>query len=308
MKRDEHAKLADPVGLYVRTRWGLNHWTSTGRAGPRGPGRGRFCIIYSFPAQRLTASRDSISSVDATHIGPKPDSGFLRDRLASELKMHVLIVEDNRALADLLLKGLASRGHHADVSATGVQGLSRARRQIYDALILDLTLPDLDGLEIAARLRSEGNQVPILMLTARDTLDDRLTGFGMGADDYLIKPVAFEEVLARLQAVTRRGPLRDTHYLVVGDLSLDRDAHEVHRSGRAVHLSEKEFALLEYLMQHPGRPLSKARILERVWGHPYDSFANVVEVTVGRLRKALGDSSQEPLIQTVRGVGYRLRS
>lgn len=222
--------------------------------------------------------------------------------------MHVLIIEDNEALSDLLAKGLTSHGHHVDVCATGEAGLERARHQIYDALVLDLSLPGLDGIEISARLRAEANQVPILMLTARDTLDDRLVGFGMGADDYLIKPAAFEEVLARLEAVTRRGPLRDTNHLNVGDLELDRDAHEVRRSGRSIHLSEKEFALLEYLMQHPGRPLSKARILERVWGHSYDSFANVVEVTIGRLRRALGDNGEESLIQTIRGVGYRLRA
>ncbi len=222
--------------------------------------------------------------------------------------MHVLVVEDDRALGDLLRRGLTQELHVVDVAHDGQDGLERAESGAYDALILDLMLPRLDGLEIARGLRADNNRVPILMLTARDALHDRLRGFDAGADDYLSKPFAFQELLARLRAITRRvgAPVEDDR-LVVGDLVLDRRAHEVTRAGQPLDLSPKEFALLEYLMRHPGQVLSRTLILERVWDYSFDSFANVVDATIRRLRRAVDEGFERPLIHTVRGVGYKIK-
>src|SRR5579872_3220818 len=157
--------------------------------------------------------------------------------------MHLLVVEDNRSLAGLLRKGLEEERNVVDVAATGEEGLFLAETGAYDAIILDLMLPDLDGLDVARQLRTEKNAVPILMLTARDTLSDRLRGFDQGADDYLTKPFAFQELLARLRAITRRGPVLRDDVLTVGDLTLDPRSHEVTRAGRRIHLTNKEYAL-----------------------------------------------------------------
>ncbi|HEX6509094.1 MAG TPA: response regulator transcription factor [Chloroflexota bacterium] len=222
--------------------------------------------------------------------------------------MRLLVVEDNEALAALLRKGLIAEHHDVDVSTTGLGGLERAERGTYDAMILDVTLPDLDGLEVTHLLRRSKHGVPILMLTARDTLRDRLRGFEVGADDYLVKPFAFEELLARLRAITRRGKAQDDDRLAVGDLVMDRHAHEVTRGGRPLHLSQKEYALLEYLMQHPGQVLSRTMILERVWDYAFDAIGNVVDVTISRLRQAVDGEFDVPLIHTVRGVGYKIKA
>jgi DNA-binding response OmpR family regulator len=223
--------------------------------------------------------------------------------------MHLLVVEDDRSLADLLRRGLTQERHVVDVAHDGDEGLERAESGAYDALILDVMLPGLDGLELARRLRAEHLSVPILMLTARDALHDRLRGFDAGADDYLPKPFAFEELLARLRAITRRAGLApEDDRLVVGDLALDRRAHEVTRAGRPIDLSPKEYALLEYLMRHPGQVLSRTLILERVWDYGFDSFANVVDATIRRLRKAVDEGFDTPLIHTVRGVGYKIKA
>ncbi len=223
--------------------------------------------------------------------------------------MHLLVVEDDRSLADLVRRGLAQERHVVDVAHDGAEGLERAESGVYDALILDLMLPGLGGLDIARRLRADTNRVPILMLTARDALHDRLKG----ADDYLPKPFAFEELLARLRAITRRagngaGAAPESERLVVGDLVLDLRAHEATRAGRSLELSPKEFALLEYLMCHPGQVMSRTLILERVWDYGFDSFANVVDATVRRLRKVVDEGYDTPLIHTVRGVGYKIKA
>jgi DNA-binding response OmpR family regulator len=222
--------------------------------------------------------------------------------------MHLLIVEDSRPLADLLRKGLEEERNVVEVATTGEDGLYRAEGGTYDAVILDLMLPDLDGLEIARRLRTQKNAVPILMLTARDALSDRLRGFEEGADDYLTKPFAFQELLARLRAVTRRGPVLRDDTLTVDELVLDRRSHEVARAGQRLHLTPKEYALLEYLMERPGRVLSRTLILERVWDYAFSSFGNVVDVTVRRLRKVVDEGYEKQLIQTVRGVGYKIQA
>ncbi len=227
--------------------------------------------------------------------------------------MHLLVVEDDRALADLVRRGLTQEFHVVDVAHDGTEGLERAESGVYDALVLDLMLPGLDGLAIARRLRADDNRVPILMLTARDALHDRLKGFDAGADDYLPKPFAFEELLARLRAITRRAgggasATPESERLVVGDLVLDLRAHEAARAGQALELSPKEFALLEYLMRHPGQVMSRTLILERVWDYGFDSFANVVDATVRRLRKVVDEGYDTPLIHTVRGVGYKIKA
>ena len=227
--------------------------------------------------------------------------------------MHLLVVEDDRALADLVRRGLTQERHVVDVAHDGTAGWERAASGAYDALILDLMLPGRDGLDIARRLRADDNQVPILMLTARDALHDRLTGFDAGADDYLSKPFAFEELLARLRAITRRASgggdgAPESERLVIGDLVLDLRAHEATRAGRSLELSPKEFALLEYLMRHPGQVMSRTLILERVWDYGFDSFANVVDATVRRLRKVVDEGYDAPLIHTVRGVGYKIKA
>jgi DNA-binding response OmpR family regulator len=222
--------------------------------------------------------------------------------------MRLLVVEDDRALADLLRRGLTQERHTVDVLHEGGEALEWASSGTYDALVLDVMLPVRDGLEIARRLRADHVDVPILMLTARDALHDRLSGFDAGADDYLCKPFAFEELLARLRAITRRSHAHvDEDRLVVGDLVLDRRSYEVTRAGQPITLTPKEFALLEYLMRHPGQVLSRTLILERVWDYGFASFANVVDATIRRLRKAVDEGYPRPLIHTVRGVGYKIK-
>jgi DNA-binding response OmpR family regulator len=223
--------------------------------------------------------------------------------------MRLLVVEDDRSLAELLRRGLTQERHTVDAVFDGREGLDRALNGEYDAVILDVMLPGMDGLEIARRMREEQLTEPVLKLTARETLHDRLRGFDVGADDYLTKPFAFEELLARLRAITRRGGRRtDEDRLVVGDLVLDRVAHEVQRGGSPIALSPKEFALLEYLMRHPGQVLSRTMIMERVWDYGFGSFANVVDATIRRLRKAVDEDFEQQLIQTVRGVGYKIKA
>lgn len=223
--------------------------------------------------------------------------------------MRLLLVEDDRSLADAVRRGLSQEGHVIDVVHDGSEGLDLAESGVHDAVILDVMLPALDGITVARRLREEGSHIPILMLTARDALPDRISGFDAGADDYLTKPFAFEELLARLRAITRRGgtPIADEQ-LVVGDLVMDTRSREVTRAGTVIDLPPREYALLEYLMRHPGQALSRTMILDRVWEYGFDSFANVVDAAILRLRKAVDEGYDQQLIQTVRGVGYRIKA
>lgn len=223
--------------------------------------------------------------------------------------MRLLVVEDDPSLAEALRRGLTQEGHVVDVVHDGSEGLDMAESGVHDAVVLDIMLPRMDGISVTQRLREEHNNVPILMLTARDALSDRIKGFDVGADDYLTKPFAFEELLARLRAITRRGaaPVGDDN-LVVGDLVIDTRAREVARAGNLIDLSPREYALLEYLMRHPGQALSRTVILDRVWEYGFDSFANVVDATILRLRKAVDEGYDRQLIQTVRGVGYRIKA
>jgi len=223
--------------------------------------------------------------------------------------MRLLVVEDDQSLADALRRGLTQEGHVVDVVHDGEEGLDLAESGTHDAVILDVMLPGLDGMTVARRLREENIHVPILMLTARDALPDRISGFDAGADDYLTKPFAFEELLARLRSITRRGtgPIAEER-LVVGDLVMDTRSREVIRAGQVIDLPPREYALLEYLMRHPGQALSRTMILDRVWEYGFDSFANVVDAAILRLRKAVDEGFDQQLIQTVRGVGYRIKA
>ena len=222
--------------------------------------------------------------------------------------MRLLIVEDDRALAGLLQRTLQREKHVVDLAHDGVDGLERAESGIYDVVILDLLLPGLHGLDVARRLRGGDISTPILMLTARDAIDDRVRGLDAGADDYLVKPFAVEELLARLRALGRRGSTPpEPDVLTVADLVLDRRAHEVRRGTALIALAPKEYALLEYLMRHPGQALSRTILLERVWHYDFDSMANVVDAAILRLRKAIDEGQERPLIHTVRGVGYTIR-
>ena len=223
--------------------------------------------------------------------------------------MRLLVVEDDRSLAEALRRGLSQEGHVVDVVNDGAEGLDLAESGLHDAVILDGMLPGLDGMAVVRQLREDGVSVPVLMLTARDALSDRLSGFNAGADDYLTKPFAFEELLARLRSLTRRaGTLIENEQLVVGDLVMDTRAREVSRGGKGIDLPPREYALLEYLMRHPGQALSRTMILERVWEYGFDSFANVVDATILRLRRSVDEGYETPLIHTVRGVGYRIKA
>jgi DNA-binding response OmpR family regulator len=223
--------------------------------------------------------------------------------------MRLLVVEDDESLSQALKHGLTQEGHVVDVANNGVDGLDLAESGLYTAVILDVMLPGQDGITVARRIREDGIDVPVLMLTAKTTLSDRLTGFDSGADDYLTKPFAFQELLARLRAITRRGglPIADER-LVVGDLVLDTRAHEVTRGGKVIDLRPKEYALLEYLMRNKGQALGRMMILENVWEYGFEAFANVVDTTILRLRKAVDEGFDKELIQTVRGVGYRIKA
>jgi len=223
--------------------------------------------------------------------------------------MRLLVVEDDRSLAEALRRGLSQEGHVVDIVHDGAEGLDLAESGLHDAVILDGMLPGLDGMAVVRQLREDKVPVPVLMLTARDALSDRLSGFNAGADDYLTKPFAFEELLARLRSLTRRaGTVIDNEQLVVGDLVMDTRAREVTRGGKGIDLPPREYALLEYLMRHPGQALSRTMILERVWEYGFDSFANVVDATILRLRRAIDGGYETPLIHTVRGVGYRIKA
>ena len=222
--------------------------------------------------------------------------------------MHVLVAEDDDVIADFVSQGLREAGYAVDVAATGPDALRKAIDGGYDAAVVDVMLPGLDGLSVIEQLRAKQNRTPVLILSARHTVDDRVKGLQAGGDDYLTKPFAFAELLARLQALLRRsaGAAEPTR-LVVGDLSLDLLSRKVERAGKAIDLRPREFALLEYLMRHPGRVLSKTMILSHVWGYSFDPGTNVVDVLVSRLRDQVDEGFPTRMIHTVRGAGYVLK-
>lgn len=222
--------------------------------------------------------------------------------------VRVLVVEDELKLASLLRRGLAEEGHAADVARTGDDALWMAAAVEYDAVVLDVMLPGPDGFEVCRRLRERGVWSPVLMLTARDSVDDRVAGLDSGADDYLPKPFSFAELLARLRALTRRGAVERPAVLEVGDLRIDPATRQAWRGETEVHLSAKEFSLLETFMRRPGQVLSRYQLLEHSWDYGYEVRSNVVDVYVRYLREKIDRPFGRESLETVRGVGYRLQS
>jgi two-component system, OmpR family, response regulator len=221
--------------------------------------------------------------------------------------MRALVVEDESKMAALLRRGLQEEGFAVDIAANGEDGSWMGAENDYDVILLDVMLPDVDGFEVCRRLRAADRWAPILMLTARDGLQDRVAGLDAGADDYLTKPFSFDELLARVRALLRRGPSERPPVLTVGDLVLDPATRRVSRGDREIELTPKEFGLLDLFLRHPGEALSRTRILEHVWDFAYDGDSNVVDVYVRYLREKVDRPFGRRSIETVRGVGYRLR-
>ena len=229
---------------------------------------------------------------------------------ASGEKVRALVVDDEASLSELLAMALRYEGWEVRTAATGQEALTQARAFDPDVIVLDLMLPDIDGLTVLSRLRSEGSVVPVLFLTAKDSLEDRITGLTAGGDDYVTKPFSLEEVVARLRGLVRRSLVTLAQspdpVLRVGDLSLNEESYEVYRGGEVIELTGTEFELLRFLMRNPRRVVSKAQILDRVWSYDFTGKPSVVELYISYLRKKI-DAGREPMIHTVRGAGYLLR-
>jgi two-component system OmpR family response regulator len=221
--------------------------------------------------------------------------------------MRVLVVEDEVRLALLLKRGLEEEGYAVDTSGDGAEALWHATETEYDAIVLDVMLPGMDGLEVTRRLRAQRRWTPVLLLTARDAIDDRVVGLDAGADDYLVKPFSFAELAARVRALVRRGRVERPTVLEAGDLRLDPARRRAWRAGVELDLSPKEFALLELFLSHPGEVLTRTRILEHVWDFAYDPSSNVVDQYIGYLRRKIDRPFGRDDLETVRGAGYRLR-
>jgi two-component system copper resistance phosphate regulon response regulator CusR len=219
--------------------------------------------------------------------------------------MRVLIVEDEKRIQDFLSRGLESAGYAVDAAMDGNTGVEMVHATEYDLIILDLNLPDIDGLQVLQKIRNRKVSPPVLILSARDTVDDRVKGLELGADDYLVKPFAFVEMLARVRALLRRGQPTPER-LQVGDLQLDCIRRKVTRANDNIELAPKEFSILEYLMRNRGRPLSRTMIVEHVWDMDYDGLTNIVDVYIRHLRSKIDDKYPIKMIHTVRGIGYML--
>lgn len=219
--------------------------------------------------------------------------------------MHILLVEDELKIADFVCMGLKEQGFVVDYCDNGDQGLQRGMEHQYDAIVLDIMVPGQDGLSILKSLRAAGQNTPVILLTARNQLDDRLVGLNLGADDYLSKPFFVEELIARIQAIVRRSCGDRQNILAVGALKLDRISRAVTCHQEAVELTSREFNLLEYLMRSPGRVFTRTQILEHVWGYNFNPSTNVVDVCIQRIRKKIDPLGESTWIESVRGVGYR---
>jgi DNA-binding response OmpR family regulator len=241
----------------------------------------------------LTATSDDPRTIIAVDAPPRP--------------VRVLVVEDDEEIAHVLQRSLRLEGYEVKLAGDGVQALEEAHAFLPDVLVLDLGLPRLDGIDVAKRLRDGGDDVPILMLTARDALDSRVAGLDVGADDYLVKPFERQELLARLRALLRRRPPRGMAPLRAGDLMLNPDTHEVSRGERRIDLTQREFELLEYLMRNERLVISRQKLLDEVWGYDPFSITNTIEVFVSNLRRKLEAGGEPRLLHTVRGAGYVLR-
>jgi DNA-binding response OmpR family regulator len=221
--------------------------------------------------------------------------------------MRILVVEDSRRLAGIIKRGLLEEGYAVDNAYDGEDGQYMAETTPFDVVILDIMLPKKDGVTICRELRAKMVNVPILMLTAKDSVEDRVIGLDSGADDYLVKPFAFSELLARLRALLRREVLPKTQRVQVGDLTLDPQTREVWRDGQRVDLTAKEYAILAYFMSRPNAVVTRTMLGENIWDYEFDGLSNIIDVYVRRIRRKLDKEGQASLIQTVRGAGYRLR-
>jgi DNA-binding response OmpR family regulator len=219
----------------------------------------------------------------------------------------ILVVEDDRTVGQYVKRGLEEQRFHADLVEDGLEGLRLASGGLYDLIILDLRLPEMTGLEVLRTLRDRGLTVPILVLTAQDAVDFKVNALRAGADDYVTKPFAFEELLARVEALGRRPQQLRSPRLEVADLALDTATHEVRRAGQAIEVTPKEYTVLEYLMRHPGRVMSRTLITEYAWDYHFDPGTNIVDVVINRLRKKIDSGHSRKLIHTVRGVGYMVK-
>ena len=222
--------------------------------------------------------------------------------------MRILLVEDEPKVSGFVERGLTAENYAVDVVPDGRDGLDMAQTYSYDLIILDLMLPRMDGAQVLQRIRRSDTCVPVLVLTARDALEDKVKLFESGADDYLTKPFAFAELLVRCKALLRRGPVSRSNTLIVGDLELDRLTQQIRRNGKRIDLTAKEYALLEYLMQNVDRVLSRNMIIEHVWDQSFDGITNIVDVYVRHLRSKVDNDSDRKLIRTVRGAGYMIRA
>jgi heavy metal response regulator len=236
-----------------------------------------------------------------------PDPSFDRSATNEADPMRILIVEDEKKVANFIKKGLEEEHYAVDTAEDGEAGLYLIEVNNYDLIVLDLMIPKIDGLEVLKRLRSRKNNVPVLVLTAKDSVEDRVTGLDTGCDDYLTKPFAFTEFLARVRALLRRERTEKEPILRIADLTLSQVTHKVTRGGREIELTSKEYALLEYFMRNPDKVLTRTMISEHVWDYHFDSMTNVVDVYVNYLRKSIDEGFPVRLIQTVRGVGFILK-
>ena len=221
--------------------------------------------------------------------------------------MRILVIEDEKKITDFIKRGLREEGYAADVAYDGEQGFFLAKTNTYDLILLDLMLPKMDGLSVCKKLRAEGVSTPIIMVTAKDTVKDKVVGLDSGADDYLTKPFAFEELLARMRAVLRKKDAKSVNKLQVDDLVLDLLTHKVTRAGKEITLTSKEYSLLEYLMRNAGSVVTRTMISEHVWDIDFDTFTNVIDVYIKYLRDKIDSDSKKKLIQTIRGRGYTLK-
>ena len=221
--------------------------------------------------------------------------------------MRILVVEDDKKVAGFIKKGLEEESYAVDVAYDGEDGLHFGSEGQYDLIILDIMLPKIDGLEILSQLRDQGKDTPILLLTAKDAVDDKVTGLNKGADDYLTKPFAFSELLARVRVLLRRGKAEVKTTLMISDLILDLVSHKVNRDGDEIELTGKEYGLLEYFMRNQEKVLTRTMIAEHVWDYNFDTFTNVIDVYINHLRKKIDKGRELKLLHTLRGVGYVMK-